>query len=93
MTLSTAILNLPAQSHKNYSVSFNGGYKFGHRDARHAASSLAGQREAQLLSALDAILETVHQPNPTNLAEWRVSPGNGMAFARAIEAAREAVKG
>jgi hypothetical protein len=59
MSLSTDIMNLPAQSHKNYSVSFNGGYKFGHRDARHAASSLAGKREAELISAIEGLLDCI----------------------------------
>jgi hypothetical protein len=59
MSLSAAILNLPAQSHKNYSTAFNGGYKFGHRDARHAASSLAGKREAELISAIEGLLDCI----------------------------------
>jgi hypothetical protein len=59
MSLSTAILNLPAQSHKNYSVSFNGGYKFGHRDCAKAAAELAGKREAELISAIEGLLDCI----------------------------------
>jgi hypothetical protein len=59
MTLSTAILNLPAQHQPNYSTAFNGGYKYGHRDARHAASSLAGKREAELISAIEGLLACI----------------------------------
>jgi hypothetical protein len=59
MSLSTDIMNIPAQSHKNYSVSFNGGYKYGHRDARHAAAELAGKRESELISAIEGLLDCI----------------------------------
>jgi hypothetical protein len=59
MSLSTDILNLPAQSRKNYSTAFNGGYKFGHRDCAKAAAELAGKREAELISAIEGLLACI----------------------------------
>jgi hypothetical protein len=59
MSLSTAILNLPAKldpKHDGWDRTF---FELGHRDARHAAAELAGQREAELIIAIEGLLDCI----------------------------------
>jgi hypothetical protein len=59
MSLSTDIMNLPAKldpKHDGWDKTF---FELGHRDARHAAAEIAGAREAELISAIEGLLDCI----------------------------------
>jgi hypothetical protein len=58
MSLSQAIMNLRC-SKQPQDGELDHAFCVGHRDARHAASSLAGKREAELISAIEGLLACI----------------------------------
>jgi hypothetical protein len=82
MSLHNEIMNLPTTDKSGQFRDKNcpySAYAIGHRDARHAAAELAGQREAELISAIQGLLACISETRGTDATN-------------AVAAAREAIK-
>lgn len=61
MNLHNKIMNLPCHTRAGYSEYYVAGYKFGHRDARHAAAELSLDAD-RLVRAARAVLARWDSP-------------------------------